>query len=185
MTSEQFLHNVLNDLRGELTDEFDRNFERNAFFDTAWPETKHSVTRGSLMQRTGGLRGSIKSRIEAGGLHFSSSLPYSGIHNEGGTITITDKMIKFFWAMYYKTSGAIGTKKDGSASKSKRNIELSQEAGYWKALALKKVGDKITIPQRQFIGHHPQVDVAVQQVCDDNVKEFADSIATALQAIHK
>jgi len=185
MTSEQFLENVLNDLRVELTDEFDKNFERNAFFDQAWPETKRNVTRGSVMQRTGGLRGSIRSDVEAGGLHFSSSMPYADIHNTGGILTITANMKKFFWAMYYKASGAVSSKKDGTASKSKRNITLTEEAAYWKSLALMKVGDKITIPKRQYIGHHPQVDDLIQQVSDDNVQEFANDIAAALQKIHK
>lgn len=184
MTSEQLLKNVLNDLRVELTDEFDKNFERKAFFDKGWKDTKHNVARGTLMMRTGGLRGSIRGDIKDGGLHYSSSVPYAAIHNEGGVLTVTANMKKFFWAMYYKASGAITTKKDGSASKSKRNATLTEEAAYWKSLALMKVGDKITVPQRQFIGHHPQVDAAIHQVCDDNVKEFAESIAATLQKIH-
>ena len=31
---------ILNDLRVELSDEFDRNFQRKAFFDQSWPPRK-------------------------------------------------------------------------------------------------------------------------------------------------
>ena len=59
-------------------------------------------------------------------------LNYAAIHNEGGTITVkvTDKMRKYFWAMYYKT----------------------QDSRYkWMALTDKEVLS-IHIPKRQFIG---------------------------------
>ncbi len=180
-----FLHNLLSDLRVELTEEFDRNFERKAFFDRAWKPIAGSNNRGSLMMRTGALRNSIESRVQQEGLQFTSNMPYAAIHNEGGELTVTANMKKFFWAMHYKASGAITKNKDGSARKTDRSARLSQEAGYWKSMALMKVGEKIKIPQRQFIGHHPRVDELVQQVADDNVQELATAIGEALQKIHK
>lgn len=38
---DAFLRNVLNDLRVELTEEFDRNFERKSFFGMPWQCPRH------------------------------------------------------------------------------------------------------------------------------------------------
>ena len=46
---------ILNDLRVELSDEFDRNFQRKAFFDKSWPPRKMNG-KGSLLMVTGKLR---------------------------------------------------------------------------------------------------------------------------------
>jgi len=153
-----FLHNILSDLKVDLMDEFDRNFERKGFFDQPWKDTKFPNRRGSLMMRTGDLRRSLRANVAGQSVRFYSSLPYASIHNEGGTITVITEMIKFFWAMYYKTSGAVSKTKKGEARATGRNKALTVEASYWKAMALKKVGSKIKIEQRQFIGPHRQVD---------------------------
>ena len=58
------------------------------------------------MQRSGRLRNSVKAKISGTEVVFSSNMSYANIHNSGGTITVTAKMKRFFWAMYYKCSGA-------------------------------------------------------------------------------
>ncbi len=179
----RFLRNVLSDLRVELTEEFDRNFERKAFFDVPWAMPKMAIKRGSLLLRTGALRSSVQSRVDNNSIHYSSSLAYASIHNEGGVLTVTPPMKKFFWAMYYKTSGAITTKKDGTASKSKKNVALSVEASYWKALALMKVGSKLTIPKRQFIGWHESVNTSVRTVIDNNLAELMEDLKRDLEKL--
>lgn len=162
-------------------DEFDRNFERKAFFDQSWPEVKYPNKKGSLMMRSGKLRRSIRAQIMADAVQFSSSLPYARIQNEGGTIVVTRKMQKYFWAMYYSLAGKmVYSVKNKAASKTKRNKALSAEAQYWKAMALKKVGSKITIRARKFIGHHAQVDDLVQKVCDSNFQELDSYIKSKL-----
>jgi phage gpG-like protein len=180
-----FLKNVLNDLRVELADEFDRNFERKAFFDVPWAPVKRNIPHGSLMIRTGDLRKSIASKVSSNGIRFSSSLPYASLHNEGGVLTVSPAMKRYFWAMYYQAAGAISKKKDGTAANTQKNRALSAEAQSWKYMALMKVGTKITIPRRQFIGHHPQIDTIVHQVLDANVQELAESIRISLQNLHK
>lgn len=40
---------ILTDLKVELLDEFDRNFERRAFFDRPWPDRSYPGGRGSLV----------------------------------------------------------------------------------------------------------------------------------------
>ena len=54
---QKIIRNILNDIRVEMGDEFDRNFERQAFFSEAWQRRK-SPTRpgGSILIDTGTLR---------------------------------------------------------------------------------------------------------------------------------
>ncbi len=170
---ETFFKTILKDLQIELTDEFDKNFERKAFFDEAWQDTKWANSKGSLMMRTGAGRKSIKSTIEGEAIVWRSSLPYMGIHNDGGEVTVTQQMKRFFWAMYYKASNAIVYKtKTKKAANTQRNNKLTTEAAIWKSLALMKVGSKIKIHKRQFIGNHPQVDASVKRVVDASVKKL-------------
>jgi hypothetical protein len=96
----------------------------------------------------------------------------------GGTITVTAKMKRFFWAKYYEASGKVKLKKSGGITRA--SLRYNEEAEFYKALALMKTGSKITIPQRQFIGHHPQVDVIVKQVADRNFKLIETHIKSLL-----
>ncbi|KGO89748.1 phage virion morphogenesis protein [Flavobacterium suncheonense] len=172
MNSNDFIKNILGDIRVELTEEFDRNFERKSFFGQTWKTPGLQNRRGSVLMRSGALRRSIKSREQNNQVSWSSSLPYASIHNNGGEIVVTDKMKRFFWAMYYKSSGAISKNKDGSNSKSQRNQRLSAEAQQWKNLALMKTGQTMKIEQRQFIGDHPKVREKITSVVDANFQEL-------------
>lgn len=89
---QNFIKDLLQDVKTELMDEFDRNFERKAFFDKQWPKTKLTNSKGSLMIRTGELRKSLIAKISDTTLTFSSSVVYASIHNEGGSIVVTPKM---------------------------------------------------------------------------------------------
>ena len=106
---------ILDDLRVELGDEFNRNFERQAFFSEAWAR-RRSPTRpgGHILVDSGELRRSIQSRTTENSITFYTTLPYAAIHNDGGEIVVTAKMKRFFWAKYYAATGAFGRKKDGS-----------------------------------------------------------------------
>jgi phage gpG-like protein len=148
-----------------LGDEFDRNFERKAFFTTGWkPVIKNSI--GSLLLRTGALRKSIcGSQIIGTSIRWESSLPYADIQNSGGIITVTPKMKGFFWYRFRMATGG-------------NNKNLNAEALFWRAMALKSVGSVIIIPKRQFIGDHPMVHQSIRNVSDDwfnnDVKKFID-----------
>ena len=94
---KEVIENSLNDIKVELDEEFDRNFQRQAFFDEQqWPGRKYDDGVGTLMQRSGGLRGSIRSRKRGMELVYSSHKPYARIHNEGGEIKVTKKMRGYF-----------------------------------------------------------------------------------------
>jgi phage gpG-like protein len=173
---QDFIKNILSDIRIDLTDEFDRNFERKAFFDKPWENSKIPNHKGSLMMRTGKLRRSVRSKQSNNDISWSSSLPYASLQNEGGEIEVTAKMKRFFWAMFYKANGAVT-----ASGKGERNKRLSQEAQTWRALALQKVGAKMKIKQRQFIGDHPQVRQRVEHVIDKNMKELEKTIFNKLK----
>lgn len=87
MNSKDLLHNILSDMRVELSEEFDRNFERKAFFTDKWKKRANPNAKGSLLIVTTKLRRSIRSEVRGNGVRFSSAVPYASIHNEGGTGT--------------------------------------------------------------------------------------------------
>lgn len=166
MNPKDLIKNILSDVRLDLSEEFDRNFERKGFFDKKWRGTNLPNQRGSLLMRSGKLRRSIQSKQTGFSVGWSSPLPYASINNNGGEIEVTAKMKSFFWAMYYKASGAAGT------GKSERSKRLSAEAQQWKNLALMKVGQKMKIEQRQFIGDHPIVRRRIEDIVGINMKEL-------------
>ena len=161
---------ILRDIQVELTDEFDRNFEREAFFSEAWERRRSPVrANGHLLVDSGTLRRSIRSEIKESSIVFKSDLPYAAIHNEGGEIKVTQRMKKFFWYKYYSTTGTFGRRKDGSLRRDKRNNRLTTEAEFWKCMALMKVGASIKIPRRQFLGKSPEVEQAVREIIEENI----------------
>lgn len=98
---------TLKDIRTEALDEFDRNFEREAFFNEKWARRKYNddESRGLLVQ-TGNLRRSITGRITSrDSVVIETTEPYARIHNEGGTITVTRKMKAYFWYRYQTVTG--------------------------------------------------------------------------------
>ena len=175
-----FARKILNDIKIKLSDEFDRNFERKAFFSQPWKERKNGRL-GSLMAIGGGrgLRGSILSRVEGDSVKWTSSMPYAEIHNEGGEIEVTAKMKRFFWRRYYELAKNVIYRRDGTATGG--TAAFAAEALLFKSLALKKVGDKIIIPQRRFIGDAPEVDAAVEKVVENVAPELERYITEILR----
>lgn len=164
---------ILRDIQVELTDEFDRNFEREGFFSESW-ERRRSPARANkhLLVDSGTLRRSIRSEIKERSIVFKSDLPYAAIHNEGGEIRVTQRMKRFFWYKYCSTAGTFGRRKDGSLRRDKRNNRLTTEAEFWKCMALMKAGTTIKIPRRRFLGKSPEVEQAVREIIEDNITEY-------------
>lgn len=179
---------TLKDIKVEALDEFDRNFEREAFFNDKWARRKYNddESRGLLI-KTGNLRRSITGRItDRDSVVIETTQPYAKIHNEGGTITVTRKMKKYFWWKYITITGSkrmkagipityserFSRKKDGTLRNTKRNRELTEEAEFYRAMALKKAGSKITIPKRQFIGNHPELEKLLKEIFYNNAKNI-------------
>lgn len=181
MDHKTLIKNILNDIKVELKDEFDKNFERKGFFSSPWQRKKRDDGY-ELLTRTGALRRSIKATtsLNSASVIFSSELPYAQIHNQGGRIVVTAKMKRFFWAMHYKHSSGIKLLKSGAPSKSRSMVRESDLAQFYKAMALKRVGSKITIPQRQFIGRSPEVDQIIAQTISKNINEFLTAFSQQL-----
>lgn len=150
--AKNLFNRILSDLKVELTDEFDRNFERKGFFeDNGWADTKQPVERGSLMMREGHLRGGIAADIESGeSIRFTNTQPYALIHNEGGTIVQTPTANQRNWAFaMFKQTG----------------LEM------YKAMAFTKGDWTIKIAKRQFIGYHEAVDRIIEETVYRNIME--------------
>lgn len=183
-----FIRVTLKDISVKLGEEFDRNFEREAFFNEKWARRKHNDDQSRrLLTQSGKLRRSIKEEVATTdhSVIFSSSVPYAAIHNEGGTITVTRRMKKYFWYRYLLIMGSkrnrpdkaplspkLQRKKNGELRNNKKNLELTEEAKFYKYMALKRVGSKIVIPKRQFIGMHPEVERIIQEIIETNSKEL-------------
>ena len=174
---------TLKDIKKEALEEFDRNFEREAFFNQKWARRKYNddTSRGLLVQN-GTLRRSIKGEVtdHDSVLIYTTEL-YANIHNEGGTITVTIKMKSHFWKMYYTVTGGkaadgfsknLQRNKNGAPRNNKRNRALTAEAEFYRRMAMKKAGSKITIPKRQFIGNHPDLEKLLKEIFYNNAKNF-------------
>ena len=105
---------ILKDIRIGIGDEFDQNFERQAFFTKAWARRRSPLRPGGhILVDTGALRKSISSRSDESSITFYSDLPYAAIHNEGGEIKVTARMKRYFWAKYNEAQGGFARKKNG------------------------------------------------------------------------
>ncbi len=198
---KDFYKQILQDVAEDLNDEFHENFRRKAFFDKKWKKEKLHNRRGSLMIRSsGGLYSSINHQIGQKSIRWTSSKPYASLQNEGGEITVTRKMQKYFWAMYMKALGSQSRVygegdskftiissdskdrvKKTLKSKSKISQKKQAEAEQFKAMAMKKVGSKITIPERRFIGDHPEVRKAIERCADITFNEIEKFITDKLK----
>ena len=179
----RLVRETLKDVKVEVAEEFDRNFEREAFFNEKWARRKYNDDKSrGLLVRTGNLRRSIHAEITGrDSVVFSSALEYARIHNEGGTITVTRKMKNYFWWRYHTVTGGraadgfsnrLQRRKDGSPRNNRHNRTLTAEAEFYRAMALKKVGSKITIPKRRFIGTHPQLEELLKGIFLENAKRI-------------
>lgn len=173
--TKSIIRRILSDIRVELGDEFDRNFERQAFFNDAWVRRK-SPTRpgGTILVDTGTLRRSVRSRTTDDSITFYTDLPYAAIHNDGGEIVVTEKMKRFFWHKYYEATGSFGRKKNGERRNDKRTRQLSTEADFWRFMALKRAGTTIRIPRRRFLGTGPEVERIVREIIEENLNDYFD-----------
>lgn len=102
----------------DMKDEFDQNFERQAFFSQVWQRRKSPIRdKGrAILTDTGRLRSSIHSRITSNSVIFYTDLPYVAIHNDGGEFIVTQRMKRFFRAKAYEAAGSFGRKKNSNTT---------------------------------------------------------------------
>lgn len=148
---QQLMKNILSDMKVELTEMFDRNFERKAFFDEKWPARKNKKAKGSLLLVRGTMRRSIRSAVKGRGVHFTSHLPYTELHNQGGNFT----------------------------SHVREHTRRDRQAGH--THKVKAHARKMNMPKRQFIGDHKEVRQTVGEIIGENMKEYFDNLAKELR----
>jgi len=135
MKFEKVLNNALKDIKIELVDEFDRNFERKAFFDgDPWDEPKKDPNIGSILNRSGRLRNSIHAELNQSEhqISFTSDTPYADIHNSGGE--------GLAWGKH-----------------------------------------PFTMPKRQFIGEHPEVENIVGNILDEHINDYMETLGNQIK----
>lgn len=187
--TQAILRRILKDIQVEMSDEFDQNFEREAFFSEKWQRRKSPIRNNgrAILTDTGRLRSSIHSRITDNYVVFYSDLPYARMHNEGGEIVVTKKMKRFFRAKAYEAAGTFGRKKtNGTTPKKQKTISdrqfyawmhtatLTPEAEFWCALSMKPVGSTIRIPRRRFLGTSPEVEQTVRNIIEENLSGYIE-----------
>jgi len=158
---------------------FKSSFVKGGFTDTSfkqWAGKQSPLGGKKLMYNTGALMQSIQKTEESTQrVVVSSDTAYSEIHNDGGTVTVTAQMKKFWWAQYYKFAGKPRTTtRRGRQSNSAGNRRLNAKAEYCKRMALMKVGSKIKIPQRQFIGESQTLMNELDQKLHTKIAEYWD-----------
>jgi phage gpG-like protein len=174
---DDFIKNCLNDVEVKWKELIQENFRRQSWHGEGWPPKRpYPGSRAKTLYKEGLLQESVDPLANHANqtIEVTSPLPYAALHNDGGEITVTAKMKRFFWAMHLKAKGA--------KARGARAVKLNAEAEHWKGLALMKVGSKMKIPRRRFVGDHPVLDAAIERIVDLNVKEAADALAAHLQA---
>lgn len=137
---------------------FKDSFVKQGFADTSfvpWKKANNPLMSKRTLYNKGVLMQSVRVKKQnLSTVVVESATSYSEIHNNGGYIIVTRQMQKFWWAKYYQFIGKIRTSKGGTVtSLSKTNRATSAKAMFCKRMAMKKVGSKIKIDQRQFMGN--------------------------------
>lgn len=136
-----YLQSDVKDVIGiEAVKQFKKNFQEEGFVDKSvskWAarKTKRSGSTNSqkVLSKSGELADSIDYRTGTDGVTIFTDKPYAEIHNEGGEISVTPQMKKYFWAMHKQAKDA-------------GDLDLADQ---YKGMAL---ATKIVMPKRQFIG---------------------------------
>lgn len=149
--SRNIYDDILRDVRVKLTEMFKNNFREQGFFGQRWVATKASKTnkrgKGSILIVTGAMRRSIRSQIRGMAVVFSSNLPYTALHNEGGKFSVTVRA-------HSRTNRKTGN-----------------------SYSVRSHSRQMNMPQRQFIGDHELVQQALGDIVFKRLQEFSQNLA--------
>jgi len=151
-TPSNLMQNIVSDMKVELSEMFDRNFEEKGFFGQKWKPraNKRKKQKGTLMVVTANLRRSIRGIKFATGVRFTSAMPYAALHNEGG---------KF-------------------AQHVKAHTRTSRKGRKYDVKAHSR---KMTMPKRQFVGSHDKVDAAIKEIAVRDTTEYFNQLAKEIK----
>lgn len=167
-------------------DHYQDNFRKGGFVNGGlrrWPVTKRqrsgsksaAAGYGPLLSRRNHLFSSVKYTPGDYRVRVANDVKYAPPHNWGGEMrpTVTPRMRKFAWAMYYKAAGIRKKAAKGKRKGKTRQRELPPEAGMWKGLALtRKKKLKVKIPQRQFIGESTELNKQIRQTVETEIRNI-------------
>lgn len=165
-------------------DHYQENFRKGGFMNGGlkrWPQTKRQQSGGSsaaanygpLLSRRNHLFSSVKYTPADYRVKVANDVEYAPLHNWGGEThpTVTPRMRKFAWAMYYKAAGIRKKAAKGKRKGKARAKELPPEASVWKGLALtRKSRLKIKIPKRQFLGKSRELDKRINETIENEIR---------------
>ena len=167
-------------------DHYQDNFRKGGFVNGGlrrWPVTKRqrsgsksaAAGYGPLLSRRNHLFSSVKYTPGDYRVRVANDVKYAPPHNWGGETrpTVTPRMRKFAWAMYYKAAGIRKKAAKGKRKGKTRQRELPPEAGMWKGFALtRKKKLKVKIPQRQFIGESTELNKQIRQTVETEIRNI-------------
>ncbi len=172
-------------------DHYQENFRKGGFQNRGlrkWSVTRRQTSGitgadgqyGPLLSRRNHLFASIKYVPSDYRVTVSNDLPYAPVHNWGGQVnpTVTPRMRRFAWAMYYNAQGgkkkATGGKRKPKKGKSAPKVE-TPSAQFWKGMALtKKKKLHVRIPQRQFIGESQELNQRINERIESELNQILD-----------
>lgn len=142
---------ILRDARVKLTEMFNNNFREQGFFGQKWVATKVSKVNkrgaGSILIVKGDMRRSIRSMVRGMAVVFTSNLPYTALHNEGGNFSVTVRA-------HSRTN-----RKTGNTN------------------TVRSHSRRMSMPQRQFIGDHEKVQQALGNIVFKRLQKFSQRLA--------
>lgn len=106
-----------------------------------------------------------------------NSVKYASLHNWGGIAnpTVTNRMRRFAWAMFYKALEKSKKSATGTQSRKKGAIQQpeNEQARFWKSMALtKKTRYNIRIPQRQFLGESQELSNSIAARTEKEIRNI-------------
>lgn len=161
---------------------FKDNFTEGGFFGQTWEQPirrklSFNGARGQYGTLQSGsthlMRSFDKDTKTPGRVVIRNPVEYAAIHNDGGTITVTAKMKRYFMAKFLETRGNMSlTKVRKKLSRNKYNRGLSREAQFYLAMAHKKEGSQIRMPKRRFMGNHPVLAKKINDIIYNELQKF-------------
>lgn len=133
-----------------------------------------TASKRVLLNRGRLRRGSHYRKVGKSIVELRNNTPYAAIHNEGGTIKVTAKMRRFFWAMVYKywqkgVTYNIATKELNTR---KKDQKYGPEAEFWFKMALAK---EIKIPKRPIFYDTPELPKRLDKYFLNAIKNIVKS----------
>jgi len=130
----------LKEMAKESIKHFEESFNKEGFTNEngtrrRWKKRVYTIGRKNrkTLEMTGRMSKAFTSKITQNKAFIVNNAEYSGYHNEGAESTVTAKQIAYF---EFRAQSAI----------------RSDDQRFWSNIASKRVGSKIILPQRQFMG---------------------------------